>query len=531
MTLRVGPGREPYYVPETLLQSLNGLPRSNDAEAAINLPDVDVETAHTIVHFLYTGQYQSLSRDEEGISTNTGAAEFKKAIAAFVAARKYGLVDLQDLAKLEVEQIGDEISVDQSAHAVGKGTLTSLQEDAGWLQDLVLRKTEQTFAESDEVFFDASFFNGIKSLKLAKVLGQRVAELYRARVRELRHQLDPFEEVLSLVAENGVEEAVEHASHELDEAATKNAPLASDGSEMANCWGSISQARDTFPQATCATAEVRMHPEEQRLANEKDTLDGCVAVTEPDTEAAVKAEEKCATAELPDDSDGADWWEAVLKTIPKPTDVVSSQREDWLQAHYIAKTGPFERMSKKERHKLRRKLRAEAEAARLLEEKTERVAGDTKEEVEVATIGGKEINVPLQVASAEELSSEVVEYVGSAADPRDTGENVEIKDSDPFAGLSKKEKKKLQQRMQKEAAAREEPTTPDVPMGSDLIEPVPDSAVDLGSSDDENCPSRSEHLAQNEQWKNCLKCQVYMRKIAIKLHTAGLPDINGLVAR
>lgn len=71
----------------------------------------------------------------------------------------------------------EEISVVQAAHAVGKNTLAALLGDAGWLQSLVLQRVERAFEKGDEVFSSASFFAGIESLTLAKVLGQRITKL------------------------------------------------------------------------------------------------------------------------------------------------------------------------------------------------------------------------------------------------------------------------------------------------------------------------------------------------------------------
>ncbi|KAF3034764.1 hypothetical protein E8E11_004986 [Didymella keratinophila] len=193
VTLRVGSDLESYYVPEVLLQALNDLSRSEATEPTIDLPDVDVDTGHIIVHFLHTGQYQTLRNNEEETTPDYSKADFKKAIAAFIAAKKYGLTALQEVAKEQISECAESISVIQIAHGVGKDTLAALQEDAGWLQDLVLRKIEQTFKENDEIFSSASFFSGIKSLQLAKLCGQQVANLYCFQSRDVDKEVSELE--------------------------------------------------------------------------------------------------------------------------------------------------------------------------------------------------------------------------------------------------------------------------------------------------------------------------------------------------
>jgi hypothetical protein len=47
------------------------------------------------------------------------------------------------------------------------------------------------------------------------------------------------------------------------------------------------------------------------------------------------------------------------------------------------------------------------------------------------------------------------------------------------------------------------------------------------TSGDDDCQKRVEHLSQNYGWQNCKPCELYMRKIAMKLHSEGLPIEDG----
>ena len=126
MTLRVGPDLEPYYVPEVLLQGLNNVPRSKTTERTIDLADVDSDTGHIIVHFLHTGQFQALRSGEEETAPSPSKADFKKGIAALIAAKKYGLTALQELAKENIAESAEKITLVQAAHGIGKDTLAAL---------------------------------------------------------------------------------------------------------------------------------------------------------------------------------------------------------------------------------------------------------------------------------------------------------------------------------------------------------------------------------------------------------------------
>lgn len=522
MALRVGPDLKPYYVSEVLLESLKDLPRSREVESTIDLSDVNGDTAHTIVHFLYTGQYQTLPNGERETPTGASKGEFKKAIATFIAAKSYGLTNLLEVARLEAERIGDDISIVQVAHAVGKETLTSMHEDAGWLQGLVLRKAEQTFTESDEIFSTASFFNGIKNLKLAKLLGQRNAELYRRRVRQLRDQSNPFD---ARRAEHEVDKVIEPIGYEPDEAGVGDTHPACHGSETNKEAAPELTASETLSQSHCAAIEIVTQPEPEHLALEEHVSDTYAAVAEPEIETIHRAEDTSGISEPSSTGIGVDEWQVVMDTVVKQPETIAPEMENPLRVHYRAGTGPFEGMkSNKEKLRLRKKLEAQA-ASRFSAGKGGLTVDKMKEELKTLDTGTKEeIAAKMQAVSVEETPCNETEREISAT---------HAPAIDPFAGSSRTQRKRLEQKLKEEAAAKEEQggvcAAQDVATGSNLIEPGADSAVSIDAPDDEICPSRHEHLKQNEEWRNCWKCEAYMRKIAIKLHTVGLPDVNSLL--
>jgi hypothetical protein len=74
----------------------------------IELPDLDDDVGHTLVHYLYTGAYRTLKlrgvvQDIEKIT------EYKKSVLVYSAARTYGLNGLEMLAKTHMEILEEEI--------------------------------------------------------------------------------------------------------------------------------------------------------------------------------------------------------------------------------------------------------------------------------------------------------------------------------------------------------------------------------------------------------------------------------------
>ncbi|EGE86661.2 hypothetical protein BDDG_09608 [Blastomyces dermatitidis ATCC 18188] len=76
----------------------------------ITLPDVDEDIGHTLVHFLYTGIYETLgSAPDPDISCT--AREFRKSALVYHIARTYNLPELETLAKKYIEHFEESISI------------------------------------------------------------------------------------------------------------------------------------------------------------------------------------------------------------------------------------------------------------------------------------------------------------------------------------------------------------------------------------------------------------------------------------
>jgi hypothetical protein len=81
-----------YWVPKRLLRS----PKwpTTDAEGILRLSDLSAATGHTLVHYLYTGTYQTLEVKGEDAASPTHIG-FEQALLTFVLASEYDLSDLE----------------------------------------------------------------------------------------------------------------------------------------------------------------------------------------------------------------------------------------------------------------------------------------------------------------------------------------------------------------------------------------------------------------------------------------------------
>lgn len=523
---------------------MNDLPHSETAEKTIDLPDVEPDTGHIIVHFLHTGQYQALRNGEEDSASSHSKSDFKKAIAALMAAKKYRLTGLQELAKDIITECVGEIGIAQVAHGIDKDTLAELQEDAGWLQNLVLRKIEQAFRENDEIFSSASFFNGIKSLKLAKLCGQHVAKLYRVQSREVDKELSELEKCIAkqgdLLKNWGVTEQIhEFAPATQSDQATiaeeAAPPLPPADEAPSDDWGDFAFTKKKKKMARLAAEEARL--EEPEPVPEPVMEAAAVEEPEPVPEQAMEAPP---VEDRPVAVPG--YLGEVVETTVNSADVEDS----W--ASFSIGLGKKKKKKGKKTAVVAEAPGPEPDVPRALEVSelspahVDFTSSNTVQEVP---------SVPPMEVMADVVSDPVtvVEDAPVVVGPPPANEQEDLWSRGVTFGSSKKKKKK------RDKVEEELPPPPppefEEKIGDDFIEPEtalqlksesipePASLVDGNSyvvvaeepDNDEKCPFRYEHLSQSDGWKGCQRCEVYMRKIAIKLHTAGLPDVNGLVAR
>ncbi|KAF1828831.1 hypothetical protein BDW02DRAFT_574522 [Decorospora gaudefroyi] len=103
-----GPGLATYWVPKHLLRSPKW--STTDAGGTLCLPGVSAATGHTLVHYLYTGTYQTLEARAEDVAT-PAHIKLKQAVLTFGVASAYELHDLERLAKEQIEIYGSRMDL------------------------------------------------------------------------------------------------------------------------------------------------------------------------------------------------------------------------------------------------------------------------------------------------------------------------------------------------------------------------------------------------------------------------------------
>jgi hypothetical protein len=187
-TLHIGPSSHVYHAPRallpaTLLQCHGWIGPAAQAPD-ISLPDVDDDTAHTLLHYLHTGLYESLAaRPSSALDEARG--EFARALAAYAVAARYEISGLAALARREVLAWGEGLGVD---HVVGllEGRFAKVHdEEGGWLKEWVRGKCRAAFEADYGRFARMDVWDGVGDVVLYRWLMKCLVEMLSERVARL----------------------------------------------------------------------------------------------------------------------------------------------------------------------------------------------------------------------------------------------------------------------------------------------------------------------------------------------------------
>lgn len=174
-----------YYVPQSLLQIPELIITQDRWGREKQLPDVDAGTGHVLVHYLYTGMYQTLN-DTNYSTTTKAAVEFKRAFLAYIVGERYKLQGLKELAKNEIELHGADLDAFGVVDAI-KDNFSKFPEDITWFYEYLDKKIQSALHASPSVFASYEFLNRIEDAALLRTLARNTAQLYTDKVSEVLH--------------------------------------------------------------------------------------------------------------------------------------------------------------------------------------------------------------------------------------------------------------------------------------------------------------------------------------------------------
>lgn len=184
--LDVGPTATRFHIHRALLtqsEVLHSKPASQlwgEKNSIIALPDLDKATAHTLVHYLYSGRYQSLRLDDT--SAATPLPRYKLATCAFCAAVRYKLPGLADLAKLKITSLDESLSILDILSVARENAFPGLPESETWYAEYVQHAIKRAAESDPELFTKALFADQVEGDRRYKqVVLNAIVSTYQAR--------------------------------------------------------------------------------------------------------------------------------------------------------------------------------------------------------------------------------------------------------------------------------------------------------------------------------------------------------------
>lgn len=127
-------GHTKYGIPGNLLQDYPKLTQDPTRNPHIALADVEEDVGHTLVHFLYSGSYETIdSTLTEGTYMER---EYQRSLLVYQASRTYNILNLGELAKKYIEHFDKAIPVYGILQATGR-VFPKMPKDEVWLPNYI----------------------------------------------------------------------------------------------------------------------------------------------------------------------------------------------------------------------------------------------------------------------------------------------------------------------------------------------------------------------------------------------------------
>ncbi|EAS37391.3 uncharacterized protein CIMG_02745 [Coccidioides immitis RS] len=154
-----------------------------DPDHTIRLPDLDKDIAHTLVHFLYTGEYQTLRRPNVR-NSEKASLEYRRAVLVYQMAVSYGLHSLVLHAKANITKFGKSVSA-FNALDIWREVYEKLSKDDAWLYSHLKAKLGEAFDADGSVFAREQFLEHAQG-PLGGTLMKIVVDIYNNKLSSAR---------------------------------------------------------------------------------------------------------------------------------------------------------------------------------------------------------------------------------------------------------------------------------------------------------------------------------------------------------
>jgi hypothetical protein len=183
VALDVGPEPTRFLVHDSVLSRSKVLAAKSFPVAFVQqpvlLPELDQNTAHTLIHYLYTGKFQSLSILAS--SDKIIPELYKLGTSVYCAAARYKLPGLAELAQNKMKSLDEEMSIFDILSVARDVAFPLLPEDDVWYPSYVEDSLNNAMADDPEPFRKPDFITSVGSdSKLLQLVWKTVMNYARA---------------------------------------------------------------------------------------------------------------------------------------------------------------------------------------------------------------------------------------------------------------------------------------------------------------------------------------------------------------
>lgn len=190
MTIYVGKTQNCYSAHKAIAQKFPGSAKvPGSGRLVLYLPEANEDIGHTLVHYYYTGQYQTL-RDASISGMQARKEEYRRSVLTYQAAVCYGMSFLEDISRHYIEVFGDAVNIFEIL-AMAKDVYPRIQSTSSWYPAYLVDRMTSAFSSNEEIFQCDEFnrcFGADPKLDIFMV--QIMIKLFSNRMRYLTNALD-----------------------------------------------------------------------------------------------------------------------------------------------------------------------------------------------------------------------------------------------------------------------------------------------------------------------------------------------------
>jgi hypothetical protein len=101
------------------------------ANDTVTLPNIDENTAHTLIHYLYSEKYETLKLSDKGVA-DSAASGYRHGTCVYCSAIKYRLPGLADLAQEKIVAYGKDMNIVKILNVAREHAFPLLPDDETW---------------------------------------------------------------------------------------------------------------------------------------------------------------------------------------------------------------------------------------------------------------------------------------------------------------------------------------------------------------------------------------------------------------